>query len=668
MAHKRSGAQRRAAQKARRFEDQRSTRQPHLQQRADTSSSHPAQALASRGNKAPLSKCHPQESRGSKAPLLKPQLQEVLAAVRSLYDDEMKPFARLLRKRLVECSAPNACTSSKPPDVDICHLLAVCEWCDELVVTPEDGGEWSAILANTPSNFVELYSLDDVYPAEFWAAMSAYIASAPEEEMTFPGGRYACAYALQSRRLPFFAGRSLGQLSHIVQLAISDKKLLGYLNGAVVPYGCSQSMRKERSAGRCQALANPCVEAAALPCATLQEAKACLRTILAEARSNQRQGPGQIALSNVKRMFRTQFELELSETTLGHSKLTELLQDNRFSDTCYVQLGRTGYTVVEHQQPSHDLWTACFCSDEPLCISDAEQASETITFGPTPGPFGATPLRASSVFELAQPLRAEGVDTLCDPPAFCPIPGLFNPAPVPLPTPLVSDPAPHDDANYLKQLLHDYLGQTQSTIQPQSAIQEAETNPRQFCLHEPLCFETAEQESHMPVFGPTPGAFGWSPSPQRQHTRPLAVASQPPLPSMSPWKDGQIDSMVLRTFIHAHSPTKNLVSSGHRRSNSTGDLSESTSARSASCDSNDANRDLVYTPRYRDLTASTDSRESFPPTPMVWVPPTPLAPPGLEYSVPPFQQPCAEFPVLSLSHLLVSSSASTHMNQLQSCR
>jgi len=614
MAHRRSGAQRRAVQKARQFEDQPSTRQPHRQSQkgADASSSHTAQALS---------------SRGSKTPLLKPQLQEVLAAIQSLYDDEMKPFARLLRKRLVERSAPSACTSSKPPEADMRHLLAVCERCDELVVTPEDGGEWSVTRVNTPSNFVEVYSAEDAYPAELWADAAAYFAIAPEEDMTLPGGRYACAYALHSRRLSFFEGRSLGQLSHIVELAISDKKLLGYLNGAIVPYGRSKSMRKERSAGQHQALANPCLEAASLPCATLQQAKACLRTILAEAASNQGQGPGQIPLSNVKRMLRTQFELELSETTLGHSKLTELLQDHRFRDTCYVQLDRTGYTVVEQQRPNHDLWTAGFCPDEPLCLSDAEESSETVAFGPTPGPFGPTPLRASSVFE---PALAEGV------------PGLFNLAPVPPSQPLVSDPVMHDDGNYLKQLLHDYLGQ------PQCAIQEAETNPCRFCLHEPLCFEAADQASHMAVFGPTPGPFGWSPSPQR--AKPLAVPPLP-LPSLSPWKDGQIDSMVLRTFIHAHSPTKSLVLGGHRRSSSTGDLSESTSARSASCDSNEANRDFVDSPRYQNWPALTDGKESIPPTSMMWVPPTPLTPPGLEYSVPPFQ-PCAAFPVLSLSHLL----------------
>ena len=38
----------------------------------------------------------------------------------------------------------------------------------------------------------------------------------------------------------------INRLCHIVQLAISQKKILGYLNGSVVPYQRSQSMVKEQ--------------------------------------------------------------------------------------------------------------------------------------------------------------------------------------------------------------------------------------------------------------------------------------------------------------------------------------------------------------------------------------------------------------------------------------
>jgi hypothetical protein len=54
-----------------------------------------------------------------------------------------------------------------------------------------------------------------------------------------------------------------------------------------------------------------------------------------------------VPLSNVKRLFRSKFNTELSETVLGHSKLSELLQDPRMKDICRVRLGAHGYVVVQ---------------------------------------------------------------------------------------------------------------------------------------------------------------------------------------------------------------------------------------------------------------------------------------------------------------------------------
>merc|ERR1712232_834385 len=411
---------------------------------------------------------------------------------------------------------------------------------------------------------------------------------------------------------------------HIVQLAISNKKLLGYLNGAVVPYGLSQSMLKEQSAGQQQALANPCLEAASLPCANLEQAKFCLRMILAGAASNQEQGPGQVALSNVKRMFRQQFELELSETALGHSKLTDLLQDPSFRDICYVQLEKHGYIVIQ-QQASHEISSVGFCADEPLCPPDAEQPTETVAFGPTPGPFEPTPLHASC-----------GLTTVCDRRSFVPTTGLVSPAPSLCTQPVISNPAMPEDDSYLKQLLRDYLGQTQNTT-----TQETETSPSQFCLHEPLCLDAADQASHVPGFGPTPGPFGWTPSPQ--YTKTMVV---PPLPSLSPWKGG-LDGMVRKTFIHAQSPAKTPLPGSFRRSSSMGNLSETTrttSARSASSESIDSNHDLVDSLGYLE---NEPVKISVPPTPMFWAPQTPFSSVSLEFSVP-----SAALPVLCLSDLL----------------
>merc|ERR550532_2529358 len=63
-----------------------------------------------------------------------------------------------------------------------------------------------------------------------------------------PRGRYASAQAFVARELPFLSGRSLGEVCHIVQVALSKRRLLGYIEGAIVPYACSTSMVKSRCA------------------------------------------------------------------------------------------------------------------------------------------------------------------------------------------------------------------------------------------------------------------------------------------------------------------------------------------------------------------------------------------------------------------------------------
>merc|ERR1719183_3384595 len=54
-----------------------------------------------------------------------------------------------------------------------------------------------------------------------------------------------------------------------------------------------------------------------------------------------------VPLSIVKRLFRSRFNLELSETMLGYLKLSDLLQDPKFADICTVQLEGNGYNVIK---------------------------------------------------------------------------------------------------------------------------------------------------------------------------------------------------------------------------------------------------------------------------------------------------------------------------------
>jgi len=323
----------------------------------------------------------------------------VLSAIESLYDDQLKPYGRILRKRLGERAGT---TSASSLDADTARLRAVCEASPWLFVEEEEGGEWSAVLVGRSPAFVDIYSTVDSYPPALWEAASMYFGSLDGPEAVLPGGRYACASALTARHLPFLGELSLGRVCHFVQLAISQRKLLGYLSGSIVPYANSQSMVKDC----CALWQSPCASAEAgatdvggalksrtpgsgaeiLPLATWDVARALLKEILDGAVAK---GAKSLPLSNVKRLFRSQYHIELSETTLGHPKLSELLQDVRMSDICEIRLQGRGYIVLPSSisgpsfAPLVSILSAPlgksvqFCQDEPLCLEEASASVAT---------------------------------------------------------------------------------------------------------------------------------------------------------------------------------------------------------------------------------------------------------------------------------------------------
>lgn len=311
---------------------------------------------------------------------------QVLQFIHSLYADELKPFGRILRKRVSE--HVSGCVDSTVGS--IAQVYAACLSLQEdgiVTLHPEHGGDWSVLLKGRPANFIDVYSNEDLYLPSLWHQVSTYLDSLDHETMKFPGGRYSCAQAIVERRLPFFAGFSLGRICHVVQLAVSQRKLLGYLHGFLVPYAHSQSKVKDECASQQQICAGAS-DFSHLPLATWDTARSCVREMLADAA---KEGSPTVPISNVKRLFRSRFNLELSETTLGHTKLSELLQDSQFDGVCTVQLQAQGYMVVpsssEEQPPAHheDSTTSkrtVFCENEPLCFDDDECNASVEPFQP----------------------------------------------------------------------------------------------------------------------------------------------------------------------------------------------------------------------------------------------------------------------------------------------
>jgi len=272
-----------------------------------------------------------------------------LIAVKSLYSDGLRPFGRLLRKRLTELAALTR--SFAPTEASLLGLRSVCEASAKLDVVIEDGGDWSALLAGEPLTFVDFYDMNDTYPPELWTALSAYLETLGGDEALLPGGRYACAQALLKTGLPCLAGRRLGEVCHIVELGMSQKKLLGYLNGAITPYGCSQSMLKDTAAVRRTGTGSE-----HFPLATWDNVRAHIIAILASAT---RKGKKQVPLSTLKRLFRSRFRTEFCETALGYTRISDLLQDQRICDVCSVRLSESGYFIVPVQQQSANDGRAC---------------------------------------------------------------------------------------------------------------------------------------------------------------------------------------------------------------------------------------------------------------------------------------------------------------------
>jgi len=282
-----------------------------------------------------------------------PSPAEVVAAVNSLYDDELKPFGRILLKRLRERAwneFSRGGTLSMEDQAGFAHidpkyLRRICEACPNLRVELADGREYTALLIGRPANFVDVCDSRDHYASELWTAASAYFSSLNQEEGTLPGGRYACAQLLVSRGVPFLQHRSLGEVCHIVQLAVSQKKILGYLEGNMVPYEHSEEYVKERCAAWRQPVGGvDRLSSSQLRLATWVDVRSCLREILC---NNCNPCPGTITMSNVKRLFRSHFNLELSETVLGYSRLCELLQDARLRDVCSIRSLGNGLVVVQ---------------------------------------------------------------------------------------------------------------------------------------------------------------------------------------------------------------------------------------------------------------------------------------------------------------------------------
>ena len=100
------------------------------------------------------------------------------------------------------------------------------------------------LLPNRAASFVDPSDRNDPFPSEVWAAVGAEVGRMEAAGLRggWSGGRFGCATVL--RHLPALAGYSLGEVQHLVQLALR-RKLVGYAGGKVMPYSLSVGPKRE---------------------------------------------------------------------------------------------------------------------------------------------------------------------------------------------------------------------------------------------------------------------------------------------------------------------------------------------------------------------------------------------------------------------------------------
>jgi hypothetical protein len=280
----------------------------------------------------------------------------------------------MLRKRLYDQLVVDLRTDAV--HVDTCSLLSICKSSHQITVQTEERGDWSALLTDQNADFVDVYNPhDDMYPEEMWEEFGSFCEGAGSDSISLPGGRFACAEELRKCGLSSFTNRSLGELCHIVELGVK-KRIIGYdKNGHVVPFRHSLLMEKERLAD--QQVGIPGVAEGTnsqVRVVGLEEARECLKQLLRE------QTAGFLPLPNVKRLFLSRFHVTLSETAFGHSRVSDLLQDEQFNDAFTVEWRGSGYVVSEKRHVINLSNIIAPSSEADSIVAESRGTSEDIPY------------------------------------------------------------------------------------------------------------------------------------------------------------------------------------------------------------------------------------------------------------------------------------------------
>jgi len=210
--------------------------------------------------------------------------------------------------------------------------------------------------------WVDAADENDPYPEGLWVEFERYLenlarlvrtrrVTGPEDAWlhAFKGGRYGMAVELQQRRLPFLEDRRLGELCHIVQLALR-RRLLAYESHLLVPtaaHAASQNARiglpsaPNRPPAHVNAWKVPFVQ-------TVAELRQILEELL--------QSSDGLYLAMLKVKILETKGVRLSETVFGCTKLIELVRLPEIAEICWLEhdVQRGTYRLLPRSEGEFD--------------------------------------------------------------------------------------------------------------------------------------------------------------------------------------------------------------------------------------------------------------------------------------------------------------------------
>lgn len=259
-----------------------------------------------------------------------PQVREALhQALDSIYRDRIKPMANYVKGRLKERACPDALVKN--------FLEHYARHSDLFVVQqPPPPEEASIFFLKEPAWFkgwVDIDSPSDPYEEGMWDDLAKFL----DDQHTFAGGRYGMARELMQRQLAFLQPYSLGEICHIVQLAIQQRKLIVYHRKMLKPVQSIMCQQPNVANGTGGTAEGEITDMDHL----------CLLLFRMLMRH-----PQGVQLSRMKQMIKREFGSAISEMAFQCTKLSELFLRDPLKGTFLLEVedaGKSMYVRVGDQ-------------------------------------------------------------------------------------------------------------------------------------------------------------------------------------------------------------------------------------------------------------------------------------------------------------------------------